>query len=140
MKSNLFKKIVCAVIFGCVLFTMVACSSGKKTADSEAVNQKDSDIVLDYNAEKGLRERVGDVYHYYTRVTGSIKNNRKQPIYNVYVYYEIEQSTGELVYGETKVVGINGLQPGEQKPIQFRIETSSNEKTVVRVVLSDYTE
>lgn len=128
--KDILKKIICVIILCCSIpFITTACSKQKLNP------------IFDLNyTYTSNRERVGEVYQYYTLVTGSIKNNMKMPIYNIYVYYEIEHQTGELIYGETKVVGINGIQPGEEKTIRFRIEANTYTESVVRVVISNYSE
>lgn len=128
--KNTFKKIVCVIMVCCCIpFVTIACGKAK--------TEPGIDLNYTYTSNK---ERINDEYHYYTVVTGSVINNKKIPIYNLYVYYEIEHQTGELIYGETKIVGINGIQPGEEKPIRFRIEANTYTESVVRVVISNYSE
>lgn len=129
----MFKRIVFILIaFVCVFFVSTGCS----------MRQKDtSGVEIDYKVEAVARQPFADGYKY-AQASIKVKNSKQCSIFDVYIYYEIEnKATGELAYGEKKIIDIDGLVACEEKEITLYIDEKFDPDThFARITLLKYSE
>ncbi len=72
-------------------------------------------------------------------VTGMLKNNMEQSAESIELFLAISDSSGKVVYTDTRYALITALQPGEVSPFTFGVYDELTDIGDIEVTVDDYT-